>query len=317
MRSTRMAAAAALMATMAFTASATAQELDERITTLDRATPVAAQGGVVAWSVRDAATGLYRLAVLNGTRWGLVDVRPRTIPFDVGVGTGPNGMTVTYSRCAFEAPERFSGGLSVLPDHTRGRTCRMYGYEVARAQERRLGGSRNGVLPTAHGGRLAYAVPGSRRLREVRAVDGADLRERGRGPRGHHATSLDLTSRRRLASAWQGVRRSRLRLDGTLVARVGRPAHLLGMGFDAGVLFFRVTCLGTPSGCPEAYWAYRPGSQDRFSAPESSNIVAAAHGGGKTYALRGQDNGSAIGCSAATLCELVIEDTLEFSGVPR
>src|SRR3954462_9215310 len=80
MKCTRMAAAAALTATMAFTASAGAQELDSQITTLTRATPVAAYGNTVAWSERDSATGQYRLMVLRGHRWGPVAVAQRTIP---------------------------------------------------------------------------------------------------------------------------------------------------------------------------------------------------------------------------------------------
>jgi hypothetical protein len=312
-----MAAAAALTATMALTSQASAQELDSRVSSVTRATPVSAYGHTVAWSERDPATGQYQLMVLRGTRWGKVDVAQRTIPFDVDVGPGPDGVTVAYSRCAFEAPERFVDGLSVLPDYTRGRSCRMYRYDVFAKREVPLGGVRQGVLPTVYRSRLAYVLPGTRRMREVAASTGALLRSRGSGPRGMHATSLDLASERRLASTWQGSGSGQVRMNGRLVARVSGVARLLGMGFDNGTLFFRSTCVGNRSGCPEAYWAYRPRSRTRFTAPESADVVTAAHGGGTTYALLGSDGGAAIGCSDASPCDLIIEDQLEFSRVPK
>ncbi len=315
MRTAFQTAVAALLVLAIAAPAASAQ--DARITFVSRATPVAAYGNTAAWSQRDETTGQYQLMVLRGRWWGKVDVPQRTIPFDVNLGPGPNGLAVTYSRCAFEAPERFLGGLSVLPDYTRGRTCRMYRYDVRFRHERALGGTRHGVLPSVYGSRVAYVTPGTRRLRDATAIGGTHVRSRGRGPRGTHATSLDLTSERRLASVWEGDKGSRLRLDDRLVARVAAPARLLGMGFDAGVLFFRSTCLGSPSGCPEAYWAYRPRSRTRFSAPGSTDVVTAAHGAGSTYALRGDDSGRSIGCADASPCELVVEDTLEFSPVPR
>jgi hypothetical protein len=226
-------------------------------------------------------------------------------------------VTISYSRCTFEPPERFQRGLSVLPDYTRGRECAMYRYDVRTGRELPLAGTRRGVLPTVFGNRVAYTTPGTNRLREAATVGGGHPRSRGRGPRGTHATSLDLGSRRRLAAVWQGDNRSRLRLDGRLVARVSAPARLLGTGWDAGVLFFRSTCVRNPTGCPEAYWAYRPRSRTRYTAPESADLVAAAHGGGSTYALLGNDGGTAIGCSDSAPCRLIIEDTLEFSRVPR
>jgi hypothetical protein len=318
MRSTPTAAAAALAALAVVTPSPAAQELDTQIATLTRATPVAAYGHTAAWSERDPRTGQYRLVVLRGRRWSAIAVTPRTIPFDVDVGPGPDGVAVTYSRCAFEAPERFVRGLSVLPDYTRSRECRMYRYDVRAGRERALGGHRQGVLPTVWRSRVAYVTPGTRRLREAAALGGGRVRARGKGPRGTHATSLDLGSGRRLAAVWHGESGSRLRLGDRLVARVGAPARVLGMGFDAGVLFFRTTCGGSPAGCPESYWAYRPRSRARYAAAESADVVAAAHGGGATYALHGHDRDRAIGCSDETPCSLIIEDQLEFSRIePR
>src|SRR4051794_28207792 len=127
MRRSLIAAAAALAAVAVLAPSASAQELDESLTTLTRATPVAAFGQTTAWSEVDPATGQYRLAVLHGREWHTVAVTPRSVPFDVDVGPGPRGTAVTYSRCSFEPPERFGrSGLSILPDYTRGRGCKMY-----------------------------------------------------------------------------------------------------------------------------------------------------------------------------------------------
>ena len=312
-----MAAAAALMAMMAFTAPASAQELDTQITTLDRATPVAAYGNTVAWSARDPLTGEYRLALLRGTRWGLLDLPARPIPFDVDVGPGPEGLALTYSRCALEPPERFAADLSVLPDYTRGRDCLMFRYDVRAKREVPLAGRREGVLPSLWRSRVAFVTPGTRQLREAATIGGRLLRSRGRGPAGMHATSLDLGSERRLASTWSGTAGSQVRLDLRLVARVPFPGRLLGMGFDVGVLYFRSTCGGSPSGCPESYWAYRPRSRSRYAAAEGSDLVAAAHGGGATYALLGTDRDGTIGCSGDDPCSLIREDQLEFSRVPR
>ena len=180
------------------------------------------------------------------------------------------------------------------------------------------GGRRHGVLPTVWRGHVAYLTRNSRRLRSARAVGGGGLRSRGRGPRGSRLTSLDLADGGRLAAVWRGPEHSRLRLGSRLVARVGGEARLLGMGFDSGVLFFRTTCIGSPDGCPETYWAYRPRSRARFGASDSADLVAAAHGGGNTYALLGFDGGGVIGCAVDAPCKLIIEDQLEFSRIePR
>jgi hypothetical protein len=306
------------IAVLAAAAPAAAQELDAQVSTLTRATPVSAFGTTAAWSEVDPATGRYRLAVLRGREWKLVDVPSRSVPFDVDVGPGPEGVTVSYSRCTLEPPERFGPtGLSVLPDYTRGRDCRMFRYDVRDGRERPLAGSRRGVLPSVWGSRVAFLVPGTRALRTADASGGSRLRRRAGGPAGTRLTSLDLAARGRLAAVWHGSRRTQLRLGARVVARVGRPATVLGMGFDSGVLFFRTTCSGSPDGCPESYWAYRPRSRSRFAAPESADLVAAAHGGGNTYALLGFDGGSGIGCAIDAPCKLIIEDQLEFSRVPR
>src|SRR4051812_16245741 len=132
---------------LAAAAPAAAQELDTQVTTLTRATPVAAYGPAAAWSSVDPDTGRYRLTVLRGSKATRVDVPSRTIPFDVDMGPGPDGVAVTYSRCALEPPERFGpSGLSILPDYTRGSGCRMFRYDVAAGRERALGGRRAGVL---------------------------------------------------------------------------------------------------------------------------------------------------------------------------
>jgi hypothetical protein len=138
------------------------------------------------------------------------------------------------------------------------------------------------------------------------------------GPRRKRLTSLDLAGRGQLAATWRGAERTRLRLGRRLVARVGGAGRLLGMGFDSGILFFRTTCIGSPSGCPESYWAYRPRSRARFAASDSADVVAAAHGGGNTYSLLGFDGGGVIGCAVDAPCHLIIEDQLEFNRItPR
>lgn len=76
-----------------------------RLAVVDEATPLRTWSGTTATSVRDGATGAYRLALLqdDGTLTPL-PVAPRAVPFDADVGPGPDGTAaIVYSRCAREA----------------------------------------------------------------------------------------------------------------------------------------------------------------------------------------------------------------------
>ncbi|HEX2102699.1 MAG TPA: hypothetical protein VHF51_03560 [Solirubrobacteraceae bacterium] len=77
------------------------------IATEQRATPVAAWAGTVAWSSFDPATNAYHLVVSRGGGAPQrVPVAPNPVAFDVDLGTNRNGSTyAVYSRCATPATE--------------------------------------------------------------------------------------------------------------------------------------------------------------------------------------------------------------------
>src|SRR4051812_12652668 len=144
---------------------AAAQGLQQTITSLDAAAPVAAWNHVVAWSQRDPQTGAFKLIVAHGRTYHEVTVPTRSVPFDVDVGPGPNGgAIVVYSRCTTEPPDPSVLGLSTLPDYTLGQGCRLYAWDVAAERQSAL--KRSGVLPSIWYERLAYAR-GSRLIGSV------------------------------------------------------------------------------------------------------------------------------------------------------
>src|SRR3954471_20971279 len=75
------------------------------IATEQRATPVAAWAGTVAWSSYDPATNDYHLVVSrNGAAAQRLPVAPSANAFDVDLGTNRSGSTyAVYSRCATAA----------------------------------------------------------------------------------------------------------------------------------------------------------------------------------------------------------------------
>ena len=228
------------------------------MSTLTRATPVAAFTTTAAWSEVDPATSMYRLAVLRGRRWTTVAVSAALDPVDVDVGPGPRGTAVTYSRCSLEPPERFGpSGLSILPDYTRGHGCRMYRYDVRDGVERPLAGSRHGVLPTVWKGRVAYLTPNSRRLRTPRAVGGGGPRPRGQRPRGSRLTSLDLAPV--AVSPRSGADPSaRACGSGAGWSRAWRRGAAARYGLRRRRAVLPHDLIGSSAGCPETYWAYLP-----------------------------------------------------------
>ncbi len=97
---------------------------DVFVAELSRDTPIAAYGGVLAWSEHDAATGRYRLMIAKGTG-SLEPARVRTSaqPFDVSLGPDRRGNVVAlYTRC-----------------RTRATKCDIFRYALVGEQERRLG----------------------------------------------------------------------------------------------------------------------------------------------------------------------------------
>lgn len=187
------------------------------LSTEPSAPKIAADGGAVAWSSYDAAARSWVLRIWREGRTESANVGPRSVPFDVDLGTDRGGRLVaTYSRCRVENAS--------FP--TRSRGCDIYVYDILSGIERggapvtTRGGSE--FLPTMAAGRIAFARVydakrthlGSRPVIYVR-----DLRHRGpsrrlpagtwNGDRRTGPVSLDLDSKR-LAIAWDVLGPNRL-----------------------------------------------------------------------------------------------------------
>jgi hypothetical protein len=97
-----------------------------------RATPVAAWQGTIAWSRFDRATSRYRLVVSRdgGTPQPL-DLAPSPVPFDVDLGTNRGGSTyAVYTRCA--TPARADA------QDERGTDCDVFRASIDTGRETRL-----------------------------------------------------------------------------------------------------------------------------------------------------------------------------------
>jgi len=93
---------------------------DAVVAELTRDTPIAAYGGVVAWSDYDAATKRYRLVVREGDETARAPIAGSRRAFDVSLGPDARGRVVAlYTRC-----------------RTATRGCDVYRYDVRARRER-------------------------------------------------------------------------------------------------------------------------------------------------------------------------------------
>jgi hypothetical protein len=94
---------------------------DEVVAELTRDTPIAAYGGVVAWSDYDAATARYRLVIRRGALAMHASMASSRRPFDVSLGPDSHGRVVAlYTRC-----------------RTANHGCDVYRYDVLARRERK------------------------------------------------------------------------------------------------------------------------------------------------------------------------------------
>jgi len=122
-----LAVAAAILAGAALAPAAHAAPTT--IATEQRAAPVAAWAGTVAWSRFDPATNDYHLVVSrNGGAPQRLAVAPNAVAFDLDLGTNRSGSTyAVYSRC--EAP---------ATQNTPPTDCDLYRLSLASAVETKL-----------------------------------------------------------------------------------------------------------------------------------------------------------------------------------
>ena len=125
-----------LAATLAAGAAPAAAQEGEVIVRLDRATPIAAYGGVLAWSQRDAQTDAFKLMLWRDGVVAPAPVVPRAVPFDADLGpTTTGGVAAVYSRCTQELA---GGAPSADMLYGRARGCDLYRLDLDTGVERRL-----------------------------------------------------------------------------------------------------------------------------------------------------------------------------------
>ncbi len=244
---------------------------------LGAAQPIAAYGGLVAYSVR--SDGGWVLAVRERGRVRTLRMRSRRVPFDVDAGPGPGGRPMlAYSRCRREPP----AGPRGRPDHLRGRGCDLYLYDVRRGRERRIAGPSlrrtSEVLPSYARGEVAFVRVYRRRPLVFRRKLGARRSRRVQGARRGRPVALDL-ARGRLAVQWSRGGRGEIRLAGRGTAsRAVAAGTVFSPSFDRGDLFFRQRR-------PSRQWRHRP--RDRSYAVAGGTVAAdaAVRAAGRTYAL--------------------------------
>jgi hypothetical protein len=283
---------------------------------LERPSPVAAYGGRVAWSTYDAAHKDYVLTTRVGGVTSAVPVPPRSAPFDVDLGPRADGaVAATYSRCRVEAPpaERAVGCDVYLYDFSTGVETRVVDASAPDANE---------SWPTLWRGTLAFArdydaKPGLGYVYTRSLSSGRPSTRLAGGPRSRcehchptpasHAVQLDLYGPR-LGFTWiyldnaEGLD-TEIRLD-TLGGGHQRVAHQRGGGltevqlgwpaFAAGRLYWSISCMGDPGGCPGRYGLrrlrYATGEITQAPGPRAS--LSHERDGGQTYLLTDAQPGS-------------------------
>lgn len=288
---------------------------------VDRATPIAAFGGRLAWSARVPGTETYRL-VSRGPDGVVADVpvAPRAIAFDVDLGPAADGSVVAvYSRCATE-----------VPAYVKGRGCDIYRFDFATGRETKVdevsSPFASETWPTFWRPRLAFARTYDHKrdypYLYVNAL--GDAQGSARMPGGQRnacarqgkvlTCSSKLLSRprelelygRRLAFQWQylGLAEglaSEIRLD-DVRSRTGNPRRLDRFGgggltqlelgwpaFEAGLAYWTRSCFGDLSGCPGRRDLVRSpylGTLAPATFDPRTVILAHERDAGVTYVLR-------------------------------
>ncbi len=302
---------------VALPATASAQE----VVRLDRATPISAHAGWLAWSAR-GRDGLFHLTLRDPQ--GAVStpaIAGRSTSFDVDLGPGPAGVVATYSRCAEEVA---TPGSFLPADYDEGEGCDLHLLDVVTGTERALTGASTDqadeTWPTVWRDQLAFVRSYDRAPTlpyiYVRPLAGGHSVRQPGGARqvcsrsGSETTctdervsrpyALDLYGRR-LAFGWTYAGRSEgldteVRLD-TLGAGHARIAYQAGGGmtghalawpaFADGRVLFSAACFGDTSGCGAGAELYRYRITNRAvdTAQADRAILAHDRDGATTWLL--------------------------------
>jgi hypothetical protein len=163
---------------------------------------LSAYDGTAAWSTYDASARAWFLVTRRDGMLERAHVAPRSVPFDVDLGTTGSGRVVAaYSRCHRDPV----GGAAPT-----GRGCDLFAYDLYTRRERRLQGPSTAAseyMPSLANGRLAFGrVRGGRTEIYVGRLAGAAARRVPGGTANHDArtglTGLDLTQGQ-LAITWR------------------------------------------------------------------------------------------------------------------
>jgi hypothetical protein len=132
--------------------AATTARADTAVAQLDRATPIAAHSGVVAWSEPEGGTRRFRLVLRQGGAVTPAAIAPDAAPFDVSLGRDAAGRLVAlYSRC------RQNRGAGDRPSG-----CDVYRYDVAAGREELVKEvsrpDRDELWPAQSGRRVAFVA---------------------------------------------------------------------------------------------------------------------------------------------------------------
>jgi hypothetical protein len=146
---------------------------DDVVATLAHDTPIAAFGGVVAWSDYVTSTARYQLVLRRGDRTERAPIAGATQPFDVSLGPDAQGRVVAlYTRCRRAATAR-----------RRATGCDVYRYDLRSRRERRLAAlsspSMDEAWPAQWHDRVAFV-----RRAKTYVIDGYDHRPAPRGKKG-------------------------------------------------------------------------------------------------------------------------------------
>jgi hypothetical protein len=263
---------------------------------------ISAFDGTAAWSTYE--NGAWHLVARRTGVLERLPVAPRSVPFDVDVGTDASGrMVATYSRCRREPP--------FVPPQGRG--CDLYAYDFFSRTERLLRGpstdTASEYMPSMEGGRIAFGrvrnartdvyvgarrVPGGTRNGDERTgLTGLDLRAthlaiawRTFGPAGlpfPYGTAELRVNDLRTGAQTIVVRLVNSNLD---TGSVVTPA-LLGRGVRYGMSW--VSEGDTEISAEQAY-DVRQGMRTSLTLPDGLAGVA-ENGSGETYFVRCDPDG--------------------------
>ena len=168
-------------------AAAPARAADRTLAPVTNDSPLSAHDGWVAWS-EVGPDGLWHLVTWHMGTKAIAPVAPRSVPYDVDLGTDAAGRTVaTYSRCAAEpgplTPNDGYASPNGVPRWIAARGCGIRVLDLTTGTETSLRAKRpagaSDTTPSMWRGRVAFArLAKGARVAQVEVFDPASNRVR-------------------------------------------------------------------------------------------------------------------------------------------